>query len=297
MEILFPFWSCPKICNQNVKRVNWIMKFPGCNFTEKGRIAKPGYHFTDYRALWYNRTFDHQHIVQDNTIQETLANWWQMIFQTIFYTIWMVSVRCNLTHGQNCLVAMFSNLRIYLKFCRHQIKYLMIIGGRVDLNNLQRIQRDQISVNIVCRRRDEKWKDIYKCCWIWQTCLWDWRWFRSRTRLTKLSLIIWGNIENAVYLKGVGRFLMVDYEKERRGSLARDGNWLVTDVNTNWRPKYNPSILGSHLCFLNWVSGALSYRYLWGRWITPQVVKNATNHDFHTVCNFHALQQNIDVVV
>ena len=222
MEILFPFWSCPKICNQNVKRVNWIMKFPGCNFTEKGRIAKPGYHFTDYRALWYNRTFDHQHIVQDNTIQETLANWWQMIFQTIFYTIWMVNVRCNLTHGQNCLVAMFSNLRIYLKFCRHQIKYLMIIGGRVDLNNLQRIQRDQISVNIVCRRRDEKWNDIYKCCWIWQTCLWDWRWFRSRTRLTKLSLIIWGNIENAVYLKGVGRFLMVDYEKERRGSLARD---------------------------------------------------------------------------
>ena len=259
MEILFPFWSCPKICNQNVKRVNWIMKFPGCNFTEKGRIAKPGYHFTDYRALWYNRTFDHQHIVQDNTIQETLANWWQMIFQTIFYTIWMVNVRCNLTHGQNCLVAMFSNLRIYLKFCRHQIKYLMIIGGRVDLNNLQRIQRDQISVNIVCRRRDEKWKDIYKCCWIWQTCLWDWRWFRSRTRLTKLSLIIWGNIENAVYLKGVGRFLMVDYEKERRGSLARDqliGDRCEYKLTSKVQPFYFglPSVLSELSLWSSFIS-------------------------------------------
>ena len=53
-------------------------------------------------------------LLQDNAIQETLADWRQLIFLTPD-TIWMVNVRCTQTRAyQNCLVVLFSNLRIYL---------------------------------------------------------------------------------------------------------------------------------------------------------------------------------------
>ena len=65
-HVFVGYMKVPETCNQNVRRLKWIMKFP-----EKGHLVKPGYH----PKLQSTHLTKDTHLILITTMQNARLAW------------------------------------------------------------------------------------------------------------------------------------------------------------------------------------------------------------------------------
>ena len=123
MKTLFPIWSCPKICNQNVEELIGLWNSSVVRLLKRAALRNLDIilqitEHSDTRELLIIST-----LLQENAIQETLANWRQCLSKLPY---------CIVLKSQNISVVSQTSDQISVDYWWK--------GGRLDLNNLQRIQ-------------------------------------------------------------------------------------------------------------------------------------------------------------